>query len=129
MAASLQRAAQLPEIVNLSVEDYCYVACFVEYGLMTAGKINNAEAPHPQRHRGSDKQAIFIWATMPKRFHHPACNRFGLLAALNSDDATNSTHNLFGVTKQNFSYLFKLIAQTQADNAKPLSTIPAQDKS
>src|SRR6266571_4747235 len=85
-------SAQLPVIVDLAVVDDRDVAGFVENGLAPAGKINNAEAAHSQRHGGSDQQPVFIRTAMPKRLHHPARNGFGLFGTLNSDDAANSAH-------------------------------------
>src|SRR5713101_4366642 len=92
MSAPFQCPPQLPVIVDLAVVDDRDVAGFVENGLAPAGKINNAEAAHSQRHGGSDQQPVFIRTAMPKRLHHPASNGFGLSGTLNSDDATNSAH-------------------------------------
>jgi hypothetical protein len=93
VAASFQRAAQLPEIVDLTVEDDGDVPRFVEDGLVSAGKVNDAQAAQTKRHGGSDEQPIFVRAAMPERLHHPAGNGFGLFGALNSNDATDSTHS------------------------------------
>src|SRR5467141_2135187 len=92
MAASFERATQLPEIVDLAVEDDGDVVGFVEYGLVTAGKVNDTEAAHSERHGGSDEQPVFVRAAMPERLHHPARNGFGLIGAFKSNDATNSAH-------------------------------------
>src|SRR5882672_2189646 len=94
VAAPFERAAQLLVIVNLAVEDDRDVVCFVEEGLVAAGKVNDAEAADSKRHGGSDEQSIFIRATMPKRLHHPARNGFGLFGAFNSNDAADSTHGV-----------------------------------
>jgi hypothetical protein len=93
VAASFQRATQLLVIVDLAVEDNGDVVGFVEDGLVTAGKVNDTEAAHSESHGGSDEQPIFVRAAMPKRLHHPARNGFGLFGALNSNDATDSTHS------------------------------------
>src|ERR1019366_579410 len=94
MPASFECSAQLTEVVNLAVENDRDVACFVEYGLVAAGKVNNAEAAHPERRGWSDEQPVLVRAAMPKRLHHPARNGFGQVSALNSDDAADSAHGV-----------------------------------
>jgi len=126
VAAGLESAAQLPEIVDFSVKDDGDVACFIEHGLVAAGKVDNTEAAHPKRGRGSDEQSIIIRATMPDGFHHPARDRFGLFGVLNSNDAADSTHGLFRVAQQNFPRPYKLVAQTHTDDAEFPETIPTQ---
>ena len=74
--ASFERLAQLPEVVDFTVEDNSDIACFVEYGLVSAGKVNDAEAAHSQRRGWSDEEPVFVRAAMPKRLHHPARNGF-----------------------------------------------------
>src|SRR6266478_4457353 len=92
MAAPFESAAQLLVIVNPAVKDDRNVAGLIKHGLPPAGKINNAEATHSKRDRGSEKQSVIIRTTMPNRFHHPARDRFGLFYAFNSNDAANSAH-------------------------------------
>jgi hypothetical protein len=73
---SFERLAQLPEVVDLAVEDNSDIACFVEYGLVTSGKVNDAQAAHSERDGWSNQKPVFVRATMPKSLHHPARNRF-----------------------------------------------------
>jgi hypothetical protein len=76
MPAPFKRLAQLPEVVDFTVEDNSDIACFVEYGLVPPGKINDAEAAHSERRGWSNEEPVFVRATMPKSLHHPARNRF-----------------------------------------------------
>src|SRR5580692_7646097 len=93
VTAPLERAAQLPEIVDFAVENDRDVFRFVENGLAPAGKVNDAEAAHAERRRGSNQNAVLIRAAMPHRAHHPARNFLGRFRALDSYHATNSTHS------------------------------------
>ena len=76
IAAFFERFAELPEIVDFAVENDSNRACFVEYGLVPPGKVNDAEAAHSQRRRRGDKAASSSSPQIPQRLHHPACNRF-----------------------------------------------------
>ncbi len=47
--AAFQRLAQLLEVIDFTVVNNRDIAGFVEYGLMSTRKVNNAEAAHPKR--------------------------------------------------------------------------------
>ena len=76
VAAFLEGLAQLPEVVDFTVENDSDISGFIEYGLVAAGKVNDAEAAHSQRRRRGNQEAVFVRAAMPQRLHHPARNRF-----------------------------------------------------
>jgi len=92
MAAGFERPAQLPEIIYLAVEDDGDVAALVEDGLAASGKINDAEAAHPDGGARHGKQPIFVRAAMAQRRHHAPRDSFRLRATFHSDDAADSTH-------------------------------------
>ena len=79
MPAPFERLAQLREIVNFSVENNRDISRFVEYRLVSARQVNDAEAAHPERRRRSHQDPVFIRAAMLQRPHHPARNFFGQL--------------------------------------------------
>src|SRR5689334_3235902 len=60
----LQLRAQFGKIVDFPVIDDPYCLIFVVDGLMPAGHVNDAEAPHSQAHRPMRVDAIIIWPTM-----------------------------------------------------------------
>jgi hypothetical protein len=64
MPAPLERVPQLPEVVDFTVEDDSDVASLVENGLMSARKVNNAEAAHPERYGWCRKKPLVIRAAM-----------------------------------------------------------------
>ena len=129
MAAPFENAAQFLVIVNLAVEDDRDVACFVEYGLAPAGKINNTQAAHSKRNRGSDEQPVIIRATMPNGFHHPARNGFGLFGVFNSNDAANSAHpellylERLGSSTSTYRMVFKQILRMNIVSAEQLPEV------
>ena len=65
MPAPFQRLAQLPEVVDFTVENNGDIACFVEYGLVSTRKVNDAEAAHPERRGRSHQEPVFVRAAMP----------------------------------------------------------------
>ena len=50
MPPSLETGTQLLKIVDLAVEDHHNRAVFVRHGLVAAGKILDAQAPHAKGH-------------------------------------------------------------------------------
>ena len=65
MAALFERLAQLLEVVDLAVENNRDVPGFVEDGLVSARKVNDAEAAHSERRRRRHQNSVFIRAAMP----------------------------------------------------------------
>src|SRR5216684_4542483 len=60
MAAGFEFRPQFRKIVNFAIEDDPRGTVFVEDGLMTAGKVNDAEPPHSQTGVVSRKNALVV---------------------------------------------------------------------
>ena len=90
---AFEALAQLPEIIDFTVEDNSNIADFVENGLVAAGKIDDAEAAHPQRRGRRDQESVFVRPSMPDRLHHPARKGFAYFGAFNSDDTADAAHS------------------------------------
>ena len=91
--APFERLAQLLEIVDFAVENNRDIARFVEYRLVSARQVNDAEAAHPQRRRRSHQEPVFVRAAMPSA---PIIRRVissASSARSNSDDAADSAHS------------------------------------
>jgi hypothetical protein len=72
MTTAQQLGAQLGEVINFPVEHYPDRMVFIEYGLMPAGQIDDAEATHPKPNAAFDKNAFVIRATMKNGLAHAA---------------------------------------------------------
>ena len=93
MPAPVQRLVQKAKIVDLTVVNNGDVSSVDEYGHPPPGKVNDAEAAHPERRRRRHQDPILVRAAMLKRPHHPARNFFGQFGPLNSNDAADSAHS------------------------------------
>ena len=92
MPAGLEAAPQLPEVVDLAIEDHSQRAVFIEYRLMPSPEVDNAEATHSQHHRLVLEEAVVIRTPMDHPRHHLADRRLSSLGFVGTYDATNSAH-------------------------------------
>jgi hypothetical protein len=70
MAALFQVPAQFGEVVDLSVENDPDVFLFVVDGLMPAGKVDDAQSPHPQADGTLGIDAFIVRAAVHDRLTH-----------------------------------------------------------
>jgi len=93
MAALQEAAAQVPVVVDLSVEDDHLRAVFVEDRLPAPAHVDDAEAPHPQPDRSGHVESLVVRATLPQGGTHPTHQRLGhgtIPVAIH--DASNAAH-------------------------------------
>src|SRR5690349_8019811 len=70
VSLALELAAELPEIVDLSIEHRTDSSVLIEDGLSTAGDINDAEPTHPERDSRRDVAALVIGTPVPDGVAH-----------------------------------------------------------
>src|ERR1700722_1704847 len=75
MTAFFQFDAQLGKVVDLAIEDNPDSFVFIEYRLMPARQVDDAEASHPHSHASFYKDAFIIGPAMHNGFTHPVNGR------------------------------------------------------
>src|SRR6266849_10497013 len=94
--AQSKALAQFTVIVKFAVEEDCDVSRFVPDRLIPAGKINDAQPPHPQREprraRLAHKKALCVRAAMPHSRGHRAYACLRLCAARGKRDTAYPAH-------------------------------------
>src|SRR5579863_943975 len=92
MAATFEFQSKLTEVVNLPVVDDAEGSIFVEYRLVTAGKVNDAETTYAQPGAIFDENTFIIRPPMNNTLTHPV-NPSGLNSvALRVDHPRDSAH-------------------------------------
>jgi len=95
VSAPFQIAAQYGMIVDLAVEDYLDEAIFASEWLVSAGDVNDAQAPHADAYSISHVRAFVIWAAVYKRVGHALQDRSDdLLSQLRVNQSCNSAHGM-----------------------------------
>src|SRR5437016_2023867 len=90
--ARLERAPELLEVVDLTVEDDSKSVVFVKQGLMSALEVDNAEAPHAESNRTIHKDPFVVGPAVDHVGHHAANGNGRALWLSEAYDATNATH-------------------------------------
>jgi len=96
VAASFEFGAKFGKIVDLAIENNPRRSVFIEYGLMSAGKINNAEPTHPQANVPLRKKTFVIRSAVHNGVAHLADE--GLLNSLRpvrANHACNPAHSVY----------------------------------
>jgi hypothetical protein len=93
MASGLELRTKLRVVVNFSVENHPDRPVLVEHRLVASGKIDDAEAAHPESRSVLDEDSFVIRTAMHDRLAH-AVNRggFNALAGSRVYDACDPTH-------------------------------------
>jgi len=93
VAAALKFRTELREVVNLAVEYDCYRAVLVKDRLMSAGKIDDAEAAHAESHRALRVDALIVGSAMHYSVAH-GTDRGAInpCAPVFTDDSCNPAH-------------------------------------
>src|SRR5208282_89272 len=93
VAALLQFRTKLGEVINLAVEYDPGTAVFVEYGLVAAGKIDDAEAPHAKPRAIGHVQPFVIGTAIDDLLAHVVHKSFGNIALTGcAHHSGNSAH-------------------------------------
>ena len=95
MAALFQIRAQFAEVVDLSVENDANRLVFVEDRLVTAGQVDDAQAPNAQSDAAFDKDAFIVWTAMNKSLTHPVNRCFadrGRAIRMSLHDTRDAAH-------------------------------------
>jgi hypothetical protein len=80
VAARSSSRAQLAEVVDLAVEHDPHRAVFVVDRLMAGREIDDAEAPHAERHAIGDPRTLVVRAAVPNHIAHAMHQRAALVA-------------------------------------------------
>jgi hypothetical protein len=94
VAPALKFRTELREVVNLAVEYDCYRAVLVKDRLMSAGKIDDAEAAHAKSHRALRVDALIVGSAMHYSVAH-GTDRGAIhpCAPVFTDDSCNPAHS------------------------------------
>src|SRR5258706_2807625 len=93
MSTVLKLVAEFKKIVDFPVVDDPCTAVFVEYRLVAARKVNNAEAAHSQARAILHPDAFVIWSTVDDAVAHFAHQVFANVGfPAGGDNSGNSTH-------------------------------------
>jgi hypothetical protein len=94
MAAREQVIAKLGEIVNLAIEHHPDAAVLIGKRLMTAGEIDDAEAPKTKTQTAVNENAFVIGTAMDDGVGHAANERLGdRVAPLKLKNSADSAHS------------------------------------
>src|SRR5215469_8157662 len=94
MPAPLELASQLGEVIDFSIEDGPNRAVFVENRLMSAGNVDDAEAPHSQAGILLREDAFVVRAAMDDGLAHAVNGyRVDSLSPVRADDSRDSAHD------------------------------------
>ncbi len=112
VAGFFEPLAQLLEIINFAVQNYPDRAVFIRHRLVAAGNVDDAEAPHAERHAAAVIKAIVIGAAMRDDAAHPLHQRSRQLAArLEIYESEYSAHGLLGGHRRRFRRASRLLIQ------------------
>ena len=96
MPESYQTLAYVAVVIQLSVHHHGDVVRFVPDRLPSAGQINYAQPPHPQRQPGRSRvvyqESFVVRPPVPHRAGHRSHARSGLGAPRDKRNAANSAH-------------------------------------
>src|SRR5437763_15075886 len=95
MAASLELGAQLAIVVDLAVADQPQRAVGGTQRLMSAGDVDDREAPHPNCGWAVDVRAVVVRTTMNRDAPHLTERLRGRRAAVEVEDAVNAAHRCY----------------------------------
>src|SRR5271156_5004930 len=93
MTLLFELAAELAEIVDLSVEDDPRRTIFVKHRLVSARQVDNAQAAHAEACPILYKHSFRVRSSVDKRLAHPVNDTIvnpGVIAC--ADDSCNATH-------------------------------------
>src|SRR3981081_125499 len=77
MTAALEFSAEFGKIIDFPVVDNPRTPVFVKHRLMTAGKVNNAEAPHSETGTVLNEDTFIVGATVDDAVAHLPHETFG----------------------------------------------------
>ena len=93
VAARDEAAPQFAIVVDLAIEDDDLRAVLVEYRLLPAAQVDDAQSPHPQADRALHVEALFVRAAVLERGAQALQQRAGdRMVGISMDDAGDAAH-------------------------------------
>ena len=95
VSPALELTPQLPEIIDLAVEDDGLAAIFTEDGLAAARQINDAQATASQSNGPAKVERLFVRSPMGQDGHHALqLTAVGETGAVSEEDAGDTAHRV-----------------------------------
>ena len=129
-----QPLAQFAIVINFAVENDSDVFRFVPRGLMTAGQVDDAQAPHAERKsrcsRIVDEKSVFVRTAMAQRRIHGAHLSLGVRTRIRECGAADAAHALFDLRcgQKRRCCAQKMLAKMKAGNLQPVVRIPGENE-
>src|ERR1700730_10496362 len=92
MAQSCKRLTHCAKVIDVTVENHSNRTVFVEYRLMAAGHVDDAEAAHSESERATFQVTLIVGTTVRHRRRHATHQRRGIHRSAKINRSANATH-------------------------------------